>query len=155
MIRQAKEHDLDALAELMGHVQAIHAEAHPDIFKSEMDRDAVKLFFTELLAKPGNVVLVHESDGTADGYAWYEIVERPEHLTNHARRHGYLHHISVSPEARHGGIGKALVDDVRARLKAGDIDRLGVDYWAFNTRASQFFAKLGFLPQRHIAFAAL
>ncbi len=29
------------------------------------------------------------------------------------------------------------------------------DYWAFNMRASQFFAKLGFLPQRHVAFAAL
>jgi hypothetical protein len=41
------------------------------------------------------------------------------------------------------------------RLKASDIDRLSVHYWAFNTRASQFFAKLGFLPQRHIAFAAL
>ena len=39
-----------------------------------------------------------------------------------------------------------------ASVDAG-ISEVGVDYWAFNTRASQFFASLGFEPQHHIAFA--
>ena len=153
MIRDAEEHDLDALFALMNEVQAVHAKALPDIFRSNLDADAAIGMFRETLGKQGHTILVAEEAGQAAGYIWFEIFDRPANFYHHPRRVGYIHHISVSASVRRQGVGRALVEATRSRLADTGISEVGVDYWAFNTRASQFFASLEFEPQHHIAFA--
>ncbi|GLQ53534.1 GNAT family N-acetyltransferase [Devosia nitrariae] len=153
MVRDAEERDLDALIALLSDVQAIHAKALPDIFRSDLDADAAKGMFRETLGKQGHTVLVAEDAGQPVGYIWFEIFDRPANFYHHPRRAGYIHHIGVSASVRRQGFGRALVEATRSRLADAGIDEVGVDYWAFNTRASQFFASLGFEPQHHIAFA--
>lgn len=155
MIRDAEDGDLDALLALLIEVQAVHANALPDIFRSDLDADAAKRMFRENLVKQGHTVLVAEDAGQPVGYIWFEIFDRPANFYHHPRRVGYIHHIGVSEFVRRQGVGRALVEAVRLRLARAGFSEVGVDYWAFNTRASQFFASLGFQPQRHIAVAAV
>lgn len=153
MIRDAEEHDLDALFALMNEVQAVHAAALPQIFRNDLDAEAAKGMFRDALSRQGQTILVAENDGKPVGYIWFEIFDRPISFYHHPRRAGYIHHIGVAAPARRQGVGRALVEAVRSRLSDAGTSEVGVDYWAFNTRASQFFASLGFEPQRHIAFA--
>jgi ribosomal protein S18 acetylase RimI-like enzyme len=153
MIRDAEEGDLDALFTLLNEVQAVHAKALSQIFRDDLDAEAAKGMFRETLGKRGHTILVAEDAGQAVGYIWFEIFDRPANFYHHPRRAGYIHHISVSASVRRQGVGRALVEAVRSRLTHAGISEVGVDYWAFNTRASQFFASLGFEPQRHIASA--
>lgn len=43
----------------------------------------------------------------------------------------------------------------RDRFAASGVAEMGVDYWAFNSGAARFFARHGFVPRRHIAFAPI
>lgn len=145
LIRKAEERDTDILASLNADVQAIHAAALPWRFKPP-GPDGFSATLAALLAQPKNLIFIAEIDGIAAGYAYAEIVRRPETPLHHAHEMVYLHHISVRPVHRRRGIGRALIGAVRAAATDVGIALVALDVWTFNDEARAFFSRHGFSP---------
>jgi ribosomal protein S18 acetylase RimI-like enzyme len=142
-IRRAVDDDADALCLLSAEIQAMHAEALPWRFKPP----APDIFPPEeaiaLLGLPENHFFVAEVEGSAVGYVYAAIVKRSETAAQYALEVVYVHHLYVRAAFRRRGIGRALLDAVRAVGAEQGIARLALDVWSFNEEARAFFCGYG------------
>ena len=145
LIRRALGQDAGTLASLNADVQAIHAAAMPWQFKPPGPDTFPPAAVAALLAQPENLVFIADFDGTAAGYAYAEIVRRPETPFSYALDMVYLHHISVRPAHRRRGVGGALIGAVRAAAIDVNITLVALDVWTFNEEARAFFRRHGFV----------
>lgn len=143
-VRRATAADADLVSALNADVQAIHAAAQPQRFKSPGANAFQPSAAAALIARSGNLVFIAEDDGEAAGYAYAEVVRRPETAFHHAYDSIYLHHISVKPTHRRRGVGVALLEAVRSAGQEAGIDLLTADVWSFNEDARAFFRRHGF-----------
>jgi ribosomal protein S18 acetylase RimI-like enzyme len=143
-VRGATTADAELLSVLNADVQAVHATALPWRFKPPGPPSFPPAEASALLAKPENLVLIAEVDGKPAGYAYGEIVRRPETSLTYAYELLYVHHLSVRPEYRRNGIGSALLSAVRAAGLDLGITVLALDVWSFNEGARAFFRRHGF-----------
>lgn len=144
-VRRATMDDARLLAELNRDVQQIHVDALPDIYKQVDDlTPVIEDFRTRILADPEWRTCIVEMDGEPAGYACAHIARRPEHAYSHAREYLYLDQISVRPEYRKGGCGRALMDAIFDLAREIGIRRVALDTLAFNTGAVAFYERLGF-----------
>lgn len=144
LIRKAVEQDAAALGALNADVQVIHATAMPWLFKAPGPQTFPPAAVKDVLAQPDNLVFIAEVDGTAAGYAYAQVVERPETPFMYAHDMIYLHHISVKPACRRHGVGSALIAAVRAAAAEIGIALIALDVWTFNEEARAFFRRHGF-----------
>jgi ribosomal protein S18 acetylase RimI-like enzyme len=142
-VRRATNDDAATISMLNADVQAIHADALPWRFK----RPGPDTFTTKdaeaLLATAGHIAFLALADGEPAGYVVAELVRRPETARHHAHRMMYVHQISVRPHLRRGGVGRALLDAVKAHGAANGISLLALDTWTFNAKALAFFRAYG------------
>ena len=82
----------------------------------------------------GATLFVAERAGAVLGFVW--LVARGAF-----NRSAYIQLIGVRPEARTGGIGRALMEFAEARASSREIFLLVSD---FNTDAQKFYARLGY-----------
>jgi diamine N-acetyltransferase len=144
-IRTATATDAAQLSSLNADVQAIHAQAMPWWFKPPGPETFPPAAAAALLARPENLVLIAEMDTEPVGYAYAEVVQRPEDPFRYAYRLLHLHHLSVRPAWQRRGIGEALVEAVREAATERGIALLGLDVWSFNEGARAFFRRQGFV----------
>src|ERR1700735_4640695 len=95
VIRQAGERDVDALASLNADVQEVHAAALPWLFKPPGPDTFTPVDVATLLEQSDNLFFIAEVDDVAAGYAYAQIVHRPETSFHYAHDLVHLHHISV------------------------------------------------------------
>jgi ribosomal protein S18 acetylase RimI-like enzyme len=145
-VRRATAADAELVSALNADVQAIHAAAFPQRFKSPGPETFLPPAAATLIARSGNLVFIAEADGEAVGYAYAEVIRRPETAFHHAHDSIYLHHISVKPNRRRRGVGAALLETVRAAGQEMGIDLLTADVWSFNEDARAFFRRHGLAP---------
>jgi ribosomal protein S18 acetylase RimI-like enzyme len=145
-IRRATTTDAELLSLLNVDVQTLHWSALPTRFKPPGPDAFPPSAAAELLAKPGNFVFVAEVDSVPVGYAYAEVIHRPETPFSYADDLVYLHHISVRPSCRKQGVGRALMDSVRSAAAERGITVLALDTWTFNEEARSFFRRQGFTP---------
>jgi ribosomal protein S18 acetylase RimI-like enzyme len=143
-IRAATNADAPTLVSLNADVQAIHAQALPWRFKppgayTAADAQAV-------LARPSYFALLAETGGAPAGYVIAEVIRHPETGRHHAHAMIYVHEIGVREALRRRGVGRALLDAVKAYGKAGGIERIALDTWSFNEGALAFFQRYGLVP---------
>jgi ribosomal protein S18 acetylase RimI-like enzyme len=143
-VRQATPDDAELIAILNVDVQAVHAAALPERFKRPGPTSFTTAETHDLLAKADNIVFLAFAHSAPAGYAYAEIIRRPETSPTHAYQMIYLHHISVKPEHRRRGVGSALLDAVHRSASSLDIALLTVDVWSFNDAARAFFHRHGF-----------
>jgi len=87
----------------------------------------------------GDRVLVAELDGEIVGFA--------ESLPHPAERlHGWLRCLYVSPAHQREGVGKALLRDAEADLRARGYSRVVLWCLGSDARARAFYAALGYAP---------
>jgi diamine N-acetyltransferase len=146
VIRKAGERDIDALASLNADVQEVHAAALPWLFKPPGPDTFAPADVAALLERSDNLFFIAEVDGAAAGYAYAQIVHRPETSFHYAHDLVHLHHISVRPAHRRHGIGAGLLAAVRAAAKESGIALVTIDVWTFNDAARAFFGRHGFAP---------
>ncbi len=148
-IRQATQADTHLLADLTTHVQRVHVEARPRTFRpAEVTEDLIK-FYAELLPQPDNYFFIVEDAGTAVGYVFVKHINRPINPFTHADTFLHIDQISVNPDARGKGYGKALMQAVYDLAAQHGIQRITLDVWHFNTVAIEFYHNLGFTPFMH------
>ena len=145
-IRRATDADAEAVSALNEHVQAIHAAALPRHFKppgrDTFPPEAVKA----LLAEPQTLLFVAHGASAPAGYVYAEVVRRPETPFRYALDMIHVHHISVHPDFRARGVGRALLDATRDAGAALGVATLALDAWSFNERARDFFRSYGLKP---------
>ena len=77
-VRTATVADTQVIAELNGHVQALHSALVPDLFKPAVATTFTAADALALLSGSGNTVLLAFADGEPAGYAYVEARRRPE-----------------------------------------------------------------------------
>ena len=138
-IRRATKTDLKAITGLNAHVQMLHAEALPDLFKVPVTPDFSAGFIAERLADPDSYFFIGSLDGADIGYIYARLVNQ------HAMRYLYIDQISVLPDYQRQGFGEQLIQRVKELAGEKGIEVIALDVWAFNTKARDFFAKQGFV----------
>jgi ribosomal protein S18 acetylase RimI-like enzyme len=143
-VRQASEADAGWISSLNADVQEIHAAALPGLFKAPSADSFPPEMVAALIRAPENLIFLAELDVEPVGYAYAEVIRRPETAFRTAQEMVHLHHISVRPAHRRKGIGDALIRSVRAAAGDHGISLLAVDVWTFNEAARRFFRRQGF-----------
>src|SRR5215470_9669064 len=144
-VRKATPADAEALSSLNSDVQTIHWSALPARFKPPGPDTFPPTAAAALLAQPNNLVFIAEVDSLPAGYAYAEVIHRPETSFSYADDLVYLHHISVRPSYRKRGLGRALMAAVRSAASERGITVLALDVWTFNEEARSFFRRHGFI----------
>jgi GNAT superfamily N-acetyltransferase len=146
VVRRAGKPDAKSISRLNADIQSVHAAAFPDLFKPPSVDSQPPATITDLIRMPENVFFLAELEGEPVGYAYAEVIRRPETPWRLAQDMVYLHHISVRPAHRRKGIGEALLRAVRAAGEDHGITLLATDVWTFNEPARRFFARQGLAP---------
>lgn len=143
-IRRATMEDAPILTCLTGPVQALHAQAYPQIFKPSFDADAMTQHFEQILTSASNYIFIGEVNGEAVGNVYAQMVVRPENVFTYAMEYINIDQISVNPEHQGKGYGTQLTEYVFELARAKGISRITLTVWAFNAQATRFYEKLGF-----------
>ena len=111
--RTATIGDIGVLVALNAFVQALHAEAHPDIFRRKPDPAPVSGWFAAAIADPNQRVWLAELDGNTAGYLVLRVIRRPPNPFKFADTYGLIDQIGIDPKARRRGLGRALIETAR------------------------------------------
>lgn len=137
---------------LLEQVHALHVEARPEHFPADPDRGELLAFLRDWLSRDGVTALVAlGADGAALGYLICEVETRAPSLLSLGERRGMLHHVAVDRAWRRSGIGLALIEDMKARLRAEGIACIVTVYAAFNGPSAALMRRAGLEPFNIIA----
>lgn len=138
-IRAALRGDALLIAMLNADVQVVHARGVPDMFKPPLlDANIVQQFEADI-ADPTHFFFVAETDGEPVGYLFAILQQRSESSRHLKHEMIYVNHLSVKPENRRQGVGRALLDAAKEVGKQRGINRMALDVWRFNEDARRFF----------------
>ena len=142
MIRQANEKDIDKILDLLSQVNAIHANARPDIFK------VVTKFTKEELEKKINNEPIFVYTNNSDEVVGYIFGLIQENIVNHLIYHKtfFIDDFCVDDSYRGSGIGTKLYEYVKQYAKSIGCDRVILNEWNFNEKAYKFYLKCGLKP---------
>src|SRR5690606_33044627 len=128
--------DASLLAELNRDVHQLHVDALPNVYKQVDDaRPLAEDFRSRVLSNPEMRTWIVEVDGESAGYASAEVRRRPEDAYHPARHYVHVDAISVRPEYRQSGCGRALMEAVFELAREEGIGRVALHTMAFNTGA--------------------
>jgi ribosomal protein S18 acetylase RimI-like enzyme len=140
------------LPPLLAQVHDLHVRAQPGQFRADPDPEEVLAFLQGWLSQEEATALVaFGPDGRALGYVIFEVETRAPSALNLPRRRGMLHHVAVDRAARRAGLGLALIEEVKARLRAQGVERLATIHGAFNAPSAALMRKAGLEPLNVIA----
>ena len=152
-VRAAVRSDLEALAQMNAEVQHLHARAMSSLFKMP-DLDAVRRQFEAWLDTPQMRIGLAEVDGRHAGYTVSRVRHKHDNPFRYAHRVVTIDQICVRSSVRRKGVGRRLIDAVRAWARDLGVDRVELDVWDFNGDAQAFFESQGFqTTQRFMALA--
>lgn len=145
-VRRATPADLPAAAAMAGQLVRQHHAQDPGRFLLVEEVEAgYRWWFERELARAGEAILLVAADGDRHlGYAYGTKEGRDWNML--LDEHGAIHDIFVAPEARRGGVGKALLQAIVAELEALGAIRIVLSTMVSNTAAQALFRSLGFRP---------
>ncbi len=141
--RCASEH-LVEVASLNMEVQRLHAERHPELFKSKVNEEALIQMFSTQLQDENQHIQVATHNQKVIGYIWSELIEREESLLTHSIKRLKIHHISVAEEYRNTGAGRILMEATEDLAGKLSVTEIVLDVWCFNDSAINFFSLQNF-----------
>ena len=142
--RLASEQDAESISLLNAHVQKLHADALPHLFKQPSDATFPVAAVIKLLNTPDHFFFVGEKEGVVIGYVYVEIQHVPESAICYAATRVFIHHLSVLPQHQNKGYGSKLLWGVQEWAKRKGITTMQLDFWSFNSGARAFYNKHGF-----------
>ena len=145
MIRRAEKKDMQRLNELLYLVQALHAEARPDIFKIGAKKYTDEEL-SAIIANDDTPIFVWETDGVIAGYAFciYQLTRETGQVFR--RKTLYIDDLCVDPEFRRQGVGTKLYRYVLDTAANNNCDSVTLNVWSVNPGAVAFYRSLGMAP---------
>ena len=153
MMRLASANDMDRVNELRRIVNDLHVEGRPDIFKPGFGEE-IRDWAANYLVWENNDILVCKRDGVIAGMVMVDYIDRPENAYNLARRFYHIAEICVDPAYRRQGVGREMMDHMKADAKKRGFDRIELDMWEFND-ALAFYEEMGFTTYRRYMHCVL
>ena len=134
LVRQAGPGDLEQLAPLF--------DAYRQFYQQPSDLALARDFLAERLSRAESVVFVAERDGRAVGFV--QLYPLFSSTAARPRRLWLLNDLFVSPDARGGGVGRALME--RARRLAEETGAVGLELATAvtNRGAQRLYESLGY-----------
>lgn len=142
-IRDALESDLGSIAELLLIVHGLHVSAHPGTYR-EMSHEVAVDFLAARMVEKDAFLRVAELDSELLGYCSATIRSSPSSPLFHPRRFVYVNEVVVQPNSRLGGVGRALIADLKELARQDGAREIELDVGHFNSGAKAFFKKQGF-----------
>jgi ribosomal protein S18 acetylase RimI-like enzyme len=143
-IRPARAADLPAVSRLAAELVRLHHRYDPPRFLLvEPVEEGYQWFFSREVKRKDAIILVAEDEasriigyayGTLEGRDWNDLLDAC----------GKLNDLYVDPTARRSGVGRALVHEMFAALKARGAPRVVLLSAWKNPDAHAFFESLGF-----------
>ena len=140
--------DAGKVLPLLAQVQDLHVDARPDIFRGDAPPTEREEFLRQFMAREGVTALACLQQDTAIGYLIYELQERGPSALKQAARVGFLHQVAVDHAHRRRGIATALMEEMKARLRAAGATSLRSEHYAFNIPSAKLMASAGMQPLR-------
>jgi ribosomal protein S18 acetylase RimI-like enzyme len=142
-VRPARAADLPAVARLAAELVRLHHRLDPPRFLLvEPIEDGYRWFLGKEIRRKGALVLVAEDDaGAILGYTYATL--EPRNWNDLLDACGKLNDVYVDPAARRRGVGRALVAETLATLRARGAPRVVLLSAWKNPEAHAFFESLG------------
>lgn len=142
-IEAATVADADVLADLNRHVQGLHVDGAPHLFKRPVHDEVVAQFKAWLGEENASAFIAYQGKRPV-GYVLAFVRERPDNPITRAWRALVIDQISVEPAWKGKGVGRALVEAALEVAREAAVDEVQATTWAFNDQAQAFFRALGF-----------
>jgi len=149
-IRQAEFGDAQAIAALMREVHAVHAAALPNVFQPADVPWMTPDDLAGCMERAGPLFVVALDDDALAGDARAEFRERAATSLLRATRVVHVVEMAVVPVHRRRGVGRALLDAIRALARERGAANVTLEVFAFNAAARAFYAREGFQPLRDL-----
>jgi GNAT superfamily N-acetyltransferase len=149
-IRKAKIEDLEEITELLIQVKKLHENGRSDIFKPTMKSQAEEETIEILSGKRFQTIIATNEEDKAIGMAIYEVKERKGHKNLKDARTLWVEDIVVEEKQQGKRIGTRLMEELQKIAKKKKCIRIELNVWNFNTKAYEFYQKLGMNEQRTI-----
>lgn len=131
MVRFAVPQDAEAINVLRKEVNDLHVAGRPNHFKAGFGKELQDHVYLYLAGGFGYAA-VDEEEGQIIGMVMVDYIDRPESPYRYAERYAHIAEICVDEKHRRQGVGKRLLDFVKADAKAKGFSRIELDVWAFN-----------------------
>ena len=138
-IRQAGAEDVDLVAPLF--------DAYRQFYAQPSDLALARSFISERLTRAESVIFLAERDGRPVGFV--QLYPLFSSTAARPRRLWLLNDLYVAPEARSGGLGRALMDRARQLAEATDAVGLELATARTNVRAQRLYESLGYRIDEH------
>jgi ribosomal protein S18 acetylase RimI-like enzyme len=144
VIRRATLDDAPLMAGLNRHVQQLHLDAEPTLYRVT-DHEELVSWFRERIASPGVTAFVAEDEAPL-GYAMALHERIPRNPFRPERVRLVVDQIAVVEGARRRGVGRRLMAAAEQLARELGVERMQLDVRAFNAGAIRFYEALGFTP---------
>jgi ribosomal protein S18 acetylase RimI-like enzyme len=122
LVRSYRPEDREALVSLWSICELTRPWNNPD---RDIDRK---------LARDGDNLLVLEEDGSLVGTV----------MVGYDGHRGWVNYLGVHPAHRRCGLGRLLMDEAEARLRALGCAKVNLQIRTSNTAASEFYRRIGY-----------
>ena len=147
LIREAEDRDRPDLVRLMADLHRFEADLEENRADDAASAAQHLDFVLSELSRSGGTVLVAERAGRVVGFISYAIDEDPGAFVRpERRRFGMIWDISVEEEARGGGVGRALLEAIEARMQVAGVPEARMFVLAGNARAQRIYEAAGYRP---------
>ena len=141
-VRPGGRRDVEAVVALWVELLRHHAPLDPQYHPADGAEATWRDHLVRLLRAPGGAVFVHEHDRVLDGFAVVETARAAPVFSETVRAE--ITDLYVRPDARRGGIGRALVETALAWVGERGVGRVEVRVVAGNPEGQAFWRGLGF-----------
>ena len=147
-VRFAREEDLPAVNRLRREVNELHVQGRPETFKPGFSPELENYLYVIREDPAKSIVAAEAEDGSICGFAVLHELRKPE---NPFKREEYfldVDEFGVAAAWRRRGVGRALMDFIRAHARERGFDRVELNMWEFNREALGFYEAVGFSTYR-------
>jgi ribosomal protein S18 acetylase RimI-like enzyme len=152
-LRTGSADDLDIVEPLWVAVHHQHAETMPELSPYVSDGEtwrARRALYSELLAKPGSLLVLADLDDRVIGYGLAHVMAVEDTWVADTwvtgNRIGEIESLSVLPEFRGSGLGTELLTRLEAHLRESGVDDLVLGVLPGNRDALRLYERLGYRP---------
>jgi ribosomal protein S18 acetylase RimI-like enzyme len=147
VIAEIGSHELDELAPiweaLRAHHIAVAADWFPEPYGAKQSWELRRVQYEAWLAEPGTFALIAREAERSIGYVFVRL-RSGSPTWRFAERAGEIETLSVLPEARHRGVGQALLEAAYVRLRELGATEVSLHVLQGNELAERFYERDGF-----------
>ena len=142
-IRRAEVKDIPSLITLLNEVLEIHARIRPDIFISGTTKYTHEELEKMIQDDQKPIFVAVDDHDDVLGYVFTQIVKQPFSTNMVPFTSLFIDDLCVDNKTRGLGVGKALLDFVKAEAKRLGCYEVTLNVWAGNDAAIRFYEKNG------------